>query len=239
MPEPIAPLPQNRRVSIGAVVLAAGLSQRMGGIDKPFALLRGRPLILHSLDVFQSCSHISQIVLVLAESSIDKAQKLVGEMVYSKSVSICPGGPRRQDSARNGLSALNECQWVVIHDGARPCIDLELLNGGICQAFEHGSAVAAVPVADTIKVADDQGYVVDTPPRRELWAVQTPQIFRFSELKRAYEQIDDDVTDDATLVERSGGKVKLYQGSPENIKVTTPHDLSIAEMILSKRDQAQ
>ena len=224
--------------SIGAMILAAGLSRRMGGIDKTFATLSGKPLILHSLEVFQACSFISRTVLVLAEANLDKGRGLIDERGYNKRVSICPGGPHRQDSARCGLVLLEDCEWVVVHDGARPCLDLDTVNRGICHALKYGNAVAAVPVVDTIKVADDEGYVVRTPPRQELWAAQTPQIFPLAQLKEAYQQGGEEATDDATLVERLGGRVKLYPGSCENIKVTTPHDLSIAKMILDKRRHA-
>ncbi|MEE9199005.1 MAG: 2-C-methyl-D-erythritol 4-phosphate cytidylyltransferase, partial [Dehalococcoidia bacterium] len=154
---------------------------------------------------------------------------------YPKKVSVCSGGRRRQDSARAGLSALGECGWVVVHDGARPCIEPDLLERGISHAMKHGNAVAALPVTDTIKSADAQGYVTCTLARRELWAVQTPQIFPFHQLKDAYDSNDQDATDDAALVERLGGSVKLYLGSYENIKVTTSLDLSLAEAILARR----
>ncbi|MFQ5874906.1 MAG: 2-C-methyl-D-erythritol 4-phosphate cytidylyltransferase, partial [Dehalococcoidia bacterium] len=162
--------------SIGAMILAAGLSRRMGGTDKTFALLSGKPLVLHSLEVFQACSFISRTVLVLAGPNLDKGRRLIDKRGYKERVSICLGGPHRQDSARCGLALLEGCEWVVVHDGARPCLDLDTLNRGISNALEHGNAVAAVPVVDTIKVADDEGHVVRTPPRQELWAAQTPQI---------------------------------------------------------------
>ena len=236
MQKPKASLPLDGSISIGVVILAAGLSQRMGGVDKNFALLRGKPLLFHSLEVFQACSSIQQIVVVLGKSNLDRGKTLLEAGGYPKNVSVCPGGPRRQDSARCGLAALRDCHWVVIHDAARPCLDLDLLKRGIAHALEHGNAVAAVPVTDTIKVVDAQGYVVHTPPRQELWAVQTPQIFPFDQLRKAYEDGQEEATDDATLVERLGGKVKLYPGSHDNIKVATIQDLTLAEMILARNN---
>ena len=225
------------RVSVGAIILAAGLSQRMSGVDKTYAPLLGKPLISHSLDTFLKSPCIQRIVLVLAEPNLDRGRSLIDEKGNSEKVSVCAGGARRQDSARCGLTALGECQWVVIHDGARPCIDPDLLERGISHALEHGNAVAAVPVTDTIKAADGEGSVIRTLSRRDLWAVQTPQIFPYSQLKEAYKHVEEEATDDAALVERLGGRVKLYLGSYENIKVTTPQDLSMAELILSRREK--
>lgn len=235
MREPQTSHLENSPPSIGAVILAAGQSQRMCGVDKTFAPLLGKPLILHTLEPFQSCATISRIVLVLSESNIEQARALIREETSAHNVFLCPGGLRRQDSARCGLAALGKCEWVVVHDGARPCLDQERLERGISHALKHGNAVAAVPVTDTIKAADSQGYVTHTLPRGDLWAVQTPQIFPFAQLREAYERGQGDVTDDAALIERLGNKVKLYPGSYDNIKVTTPQDLALAEMILAKR----
>ena len=221
--------------SVGAVILAAGASRRMGGLDKTFAPLAGKPLVQHSLDVFLACCAVDQIALVCSTSNLKRCKKLLEDGGYSRKVAICEGGLRRQDSVENGLAALKECQWVAVHDGARPCLQVETLEKGLRHAFEHGSAVAAVPVTDTIKVADGQGRVVTTPPRQDLWTVQTPQIFRYAELVDAYKRIEEDVTDDASLIERAGGTVSLYQGSYDNIKVTGPLDIDIAEMILRRR----
>ena len=221
--------------SVGAVILAAGASRRMGGLDKTFASLAGKPLIQHSLDIFMACSTIDQIVLVCSKSNLKRGKRLLECGGYSRKVAICEGGSRRQGSVENGLVALKECQWVAVHDGARPCLEPKALVEGLRHALEHGSAVAAVPVTDTIKVADGQGRVVSTPPRQDLWAVQTPQIFRYAELVDAYKRIDEDVTDDASVIERAGGTVSLYRSSYDNIKVTTPLDIDIAELILKDR----
>jgi 2-C-methyl-D-erythritol 4-phosphate cytidylyltransferase len=123
---------------------------------------------------------------------------------------------------------------VVIHDGARPLVTKELIEGGLKAAQETGAAVAAVPVTDTIKIADDDRIVHQTPPRQNLWAVQTPQVFRPDIIARAYEQANGEVTDDASLVEGLNYKVKLYMGSYDNIKITSPHDLALAEVLLKK-----
>ena len=237
MRETPSPGPSDQPVSVGAVILAAGQSLRMSGLDKTFAPLLGRPLILHTLEVFLTCPAIQQTVLVLADSNIEQGQALAQEGIIAGEVSLCLGGRTRQDSARCGLSALGQCEWVVVHDGARPCLDPALLEMAIAQAQEHGNAVAAMPVTDTIKVVDAQGFVSRTPPREELWAVQTPQVFPFSLLKEAYDLGGNEVTDDASLIERLGVKVKLIPGSYENIKVTSQHDLAVAEIILSRRQR--
>ena len=133
-----------------------------------------------------------------------------------------------------GLKQLNQCHWVVIHDGGRPLVTEDLIDRGLKAVRETGAAVAAVPVTDTIKVAGDDRIVRETPPRGNLWAVQTPQVFRFDIIAKAYQQVKAEVTDDATLVEGLGYKVKLYMGAYDNIKVTTPDDLVLAEVLWQK-----
>jgi 2-C-methyl-D-erythritol 4-phosphate cytidylyltransferase len=136
-----------------------------------------------------------------------------------------------------GLKGLVDCHWVVIHDGARPCLSVDLIERGLAEVAETGAAVAAVPVKDTIKIVGPTGVVQETPSRDKLWAAQTPQLFRFDIIDRAYRQAGDEVTDDAALVERLGYRVKVYMGSYRNIKVTTPEDLALAETLLRKRER--
>ncbi len=150
---------------------------------------------------------------------------------------VCLGGKRRQDSVAAGLRQTGDCDWVVIHDGARPLLTAGLINDGLKAAQETGAAIAAMPVKDTIKIADEDKSVRQTLSRESLWAIQTPQVFRREVILKAYQQTDDDVTDDAALVERAGGKVILYMGSYDNIKVTTPDDLTLAEVLIRKREQ--
>jgi len=216
---------------VGVVITAAGSSQRMGGVDKMSALLGGEPMLVRVIDVFQSCDLIDQIVVVVNKRSLKQWRPLVIERGWFKVVDIWPGGERRQDSVAAGLSRLEGCHWVVIHDGARPLVTEGLIRRGLSEAEETGAAVAAVPVTDTIKVAGDDRIVRSTPLRDNLWAVQTPQVFRFDIITKAYRRVKAEVTDDASLVERSGYKVKLYMGSYDNIKVTTPSDLAVAEVL--------
>jgi 2-C-methyl-D-erythritol 4-phosphate cytidylyltransferase len=218
----------------GAVIVGAGSSQRLGA-DKVFLPLAGKPLLAWSVDVCQNCELLSQIVIVLNESNLDSGRNLVAERGWSKVVGVCLGGERRQDSVSQGLKELKRCDWVVIHDGARPFLTLDLIRDGLEAARGTGAATAAVPVKDTIKLGDDNEMVRETLHRQRLWAVQTPQVFRFDIITRAHGQVTDEVTDDATLAERLGYEVKLYMGSYQNMKITTPEDLALAEIVVKDR----
>lgn len=209
----------------------------MGGVDKIFASLLGKPLLAHSVDVFQQCPAIDEVVIVLSQDKLEAGQRLVREYNWSKVIEVCPGGVRRQDSVREGLKRLSGCQWVVIHDGARPCLGVDLIERGLELARESGAAIAAIPVKDTIKVVSPDAFVEETPLRHSLWTVQTPQVFRFDIIDEAHRKAQGEVTDDATLVEQLGYRVKVYPGSDTNIKVTTPEDLALAEAILKSREQ--
>lgn len=222
---------KDKQQKVGAVIVAAGSSERMGGVDKVLAPLGGKPILARVIDTFQGCNLIDQIVVVLSRQNVERCQQLVIEQGWLKVTDVCVGGRRRQDSVVAGLSHLSNCQWVVIHDGARPLITADLIERGLEAAAETGAAIAAVPVTDTIKLAGDDRLVKETPLRHNLWAVQTPQVFRFDIITRAYQQVRGDVTDDASLVEQMGGVVKLYTGSYDNIKVTTPDNLLLAEVL--------
>ena len=227
-----------REGKVGAIVVAAGGSKRMGGIDKIFAPLGGKPLLAHCIDVFEKCPSIDQLVIVVSENKLEEGRRLVREHNWCKVTDVCPGGARRQDSVSEGLKRLPECQWVVIHDGARPCLSVDLIEKGLEEAQDSGAAIAAIPIKDTIKVVSD-AFVVETPLRHSLWAIPTPQVFRFDIIDEAYRKAQDEATDDATLVEQLGYRVKVYPGSDSNIKVTTPEDLSLAETILKSGSGAR
>jgi 2-C-methyl-D-erythritol 4-phosphate cytidylyltransferase len=201
----------------------------MGGLDKVFAPLGGKLVLAHVLNAFETCNSVAQIVVVVSKENLERCRKLIAEEGLSKSIEVCAGGRRRQDSVAAGLSQLKNCQWVVIHDGARPLVTRDLIERGLKAAQETGAAVAAIPVTDTIKVAGGDRIVHQTPPRQNLWAVQTPQVFRYNLISEAYHKAEGEVTDDASLVEQLGHKVKLYMGAYDNIKITTPDDLLIAE----------
>jgi len=220
---------------VGAIIVAAGESRRMGGVDKVMALLGGKAILAWVIDAFQRCSSIDHIIVVVNEQNLEPCRQLVAGQGWSKVSDVCLGGRRRQDSVAAGLGRLGQCDWMVIHDGARPLITVDLIERGLEAAGETGAAVAAVPVTDTIKVVGDDRLVQETLPRHSLWAVQTPQVFRFDIITEAYRQAEAEVTDDASLVEMLGYKVKLYLGTYDNIKVTTPDDLALAEWLLYHR----
>jgi 2-C-methyl-D-erythritol 4-phosphate cytidylyltransferase len=215
---------------LGVVIVAAGASQRMAGINKIFAPLRGKPLLAWSVDTCQGYSLVQQIVLVLNDKDLARGQKLKEERDWSK-VTLCPGGARRQDSVREGLKQMRDCDWVMIHDGARPFLTLDLIEDGLKIVEEIGAAVAAVPVKDTIKLAADGELIGETLRRDRLWAAQTPQIFSLDMITKAYEKLATELTDDAAAVERLGHKVQLYMGDYKNVKVTTAEDLALARII--------
>jgi len=222
---------------VGAIIVAAGKSERMGGVEKIFAIIDGKPLLAHSVEVFQRCPSIDEIVIVLSQSKLNAGLSLVKEYHWSKVSTVCPGGARRQDSVSEGLRRLDKVDWVLIHDGARPCVTQDIIERGLGEARESGAAIPAMPVADTIKIVSSNYYVKDTPPRDKLWAVQTPQVFRFDIIAEAHRKAKGNVTDDAAMVESLGHKVKVFKGSYTNIKVTTPEDLIIAEAIIKSRKQ--
>ena len=217
---------------IGAVIVAAGRSSRMGGVDKTFAPLLGAPLIAHTVEAFEAHPGISDIVLVLADESVQRGRELAATRGWKKVGTVCPGGDRRQDSVYNGLQALASCDLVMVHDGARPCVDQATLDRGIQAAAEHGAAIAGVPVKDTIKRVSSSLVIEETPARAALWQAQTPQVFRYDLLLEAHRLCQADVTDDAAMVESLGHPVRMFEGAYENLKVTTAGDLVVAEAFL-------
>ena len=211
--------------------MAAGQSSRMRGVDKPFATIAGRPLLVHCLETFDRSPLVDSISVATSVSRIEAVQDMVREYGFSKVLSVVEGGARRQDSVLNAVRGLGDVDTVLIHDGARPFVDQPTIERAAAAASEWGAAIAAVPVKDTIKVVDSGLSVVDTPSRDRLWAAQTPQAFRLDILLRAHAEVSHDVTDDAAMVEAIGHPVKLFMGSYLNLKVTTPEDLLFAEAI--------
>ena len=217
----------------GAVIVAAGSASRMGGIDKVMAPLGGEPMIARTVRAFQECDAVSEIVIVTREDLILPITELTNGCEKVKAV--VAGGKSRQESVGKGLSALSkDVKLAAIHDGARPLITWQLIDWVIRAANTYGAAAPAIPVKDTIKTVEG-GLVVNTPDRSKLNAVQTPQVFDIDMLKGALLKAYKDgaeVTDDCSAVERLGMKVKIVEGDEKNLKVTTPMDLKIAEMLL-------
>ncbi len=224
-----------------AVVLAAGKGSRMNSDKlKQYMELNGYPLLYYSLLAFEK-SRVDEIVLVTGEGEEGYCRaKIIEKYQFHKVKKIVPGGGERYLSVYQGLLAVNDTDIVLIHDGARPFLDQKIIERTICAAEQFGSGVAAMPVKDTIKIADEDQFVLQTPDRSRLWMMQTPQTFSYSKIRAAYEKIvakGQSVTDDAMAMELAfGEKVKLVEGSYRNIKVTTQEDWAIAEVFCQRRN---
>ena len=225
---------------VSAVVTAGGASSRMGGICKQLMLLGGVPVLARTLLALQKTAAVEEIVVVAPEEELSRFRSLCAEYGLSKVSAVVPGGATRQQSAAAGLARVSSrADYVAVHDGARPLIRPERIEEIIRAAEKTGAAAAAVPVKDTIKEADGERRVLSTPDRRFLWSVQTPQVFSCVLYRRAMEQAireGRDYTDDCQLLERTGVPVQLVPGDYDNIKITTPEDLHIAEEWLSRRE---
>ncbi len=219
----------------GAVIVAAGSASRMGGIDKVMAPLDGEPMIKRTVGQFQACEAVSEIVVVTREDLIIPITNLCKS--YDKVTAVIVGGSSRQESVYRGVNTLSDkVKLAAIHDGARPLITWQVIDCAIRAGNTYHAAAPAVPVKDTIKTVRG-GVVIDTPDRSSLQAVQTPQVFDIDLIRGALKQAiqeDAPITDDCSAVERLGMSVKIVEGDERNIKVTTPMDLKIAEMLLEE-----
>jgi 2-C-methyl-D-erythritol 4-phosphate cytidylyltransferase len=223
-----------------AIILAGGAGKRMGAsTNKQFLLLDNKPIIVHTLQTFDECRSIDNIYLVVNQKDLPVIQEEILESYrFNKLTKIVIGGRLRQDSVRNGLEAIEgPCDIVVIHDGARPFVPPAFIEKGIYLMEMFDAIIPALPVKDTIKVISKEGFVVKTLERDSLWHVQTPQTFKYELIAKAYKEgMAKKVFgyDDATFIEMMGKKVKVIEGSPYNIKITTPEDLTIAKGMLSE-----
>ena len=227
-------------MSTSAVIVCAGNSTRMGGINKILLPLGNRLVIGVTMQAFQACESISEIIIVARDSDIPEIIKEAENAGITKLKECTTGGNTRQESVINGIKKISkDSQLVAVHDGARPLIKPEHIEKAIKDAKVFGGATLGVPVKDTIKVVDD-GIITDTPPRKSLYITQTPQIFKrnlyFEGIDFALEH-GLDFTDDCQLVEAIGGKVYMTTGDYTNIKITTPEDIRIAETLLKMRDE--
>lgn len=223
-----------------AIVLAAGRGSRMNsGIQKQFMELGGYPLIYYALQVFEHSS-VDEVILVTGKNETDWCRReIVDKYGFCKVRSVVPGGSERYLSVYEGLRAAEEPDIVLIHDGARPFVTDEIINRTIRSALESGSGIAAVPAKDTVRIADETGTAVLTPPRDRVWMMQTPQAFRYPLIYRAYQELVSrniqNVTDDAMVLETVLNQgVKIVEGSYSNIKVTTPEDMETARAFLKR-----
>ena len=231
---------------IGVVIVAAGTSSRMGGLDKQFAALAGRPVLAHTVAAFEAAPEVDAIAIVVNPATAADVAALGRAEGWRKVVATPPGGARRQDSCAHGLAALVAAgegaalDLVLVHDGARPLVSPALIARGIAAARAHGAAIPGLPVRDTVKVVDPDGRITETLDRSRLWLVQTPQVFRYPILAAAYAAAtarDLNVTDDAALLEALGQPVYVFEGEARNLKITTPDDLVLAAAWLGASDE--
>lgn len=229
---------KRKKTKCAAVIVAAGTSNRMQGTDKILYLLGGEPLICHTIRAFERLALIDQIVIVTREDLIAEIMTLCERYSFKKVAAIVPGGASRTESVMKGLDHVPTANFVAVHDGARPFVTDEIIKNTVEKAFEVYAAAPAVPVKDTIKIAYG-GVVTHTPDRATLFAVQTPQVFDYDLLRGALSKALNEktpVTDDCSAVEAVGMSVCLTAGSDENIKITTPTDLILAEAIFKRRN---
>lgn len=228
-------------MKVVAIIPSAGKGERMGQ-KKEFLLLGGKPILAHTLKPLEDHPQISETILVVDEKSIEKCKReIVEKYGFKKVKEVIVGGEERQDSVYNGLKRVaKDCDIVLIHDGARPFLTEDLITKSIKGAEKHKASVVAVPCIDTIKFAHkEKDMAIETLDREYLWMAQTPQTFRYEIILKAYQKAEEETfrgTDDASLVERMNQPVKIVRGSYDNIKITTPEDLILAEAILKKRN---
>lgn len=228
----------------GAIVVGAGGGRRMGGVEKAFLPVAGRPLIAYSVDVLQALAEVHEICLVVSGKSVERARRLAADLGWSKVSAVVAGGAERQDSVRAGIDALRACEWVLVHDAARPLVTPDLVRRGLDAAQRCGAAVAATPVRDTLKRASapaELPEVLENVDRTGVWAAQTPQVFRTRVLRDAFEALGaaaGALTDDGAVVQAAGQRVFLFEGDSANLKLTVPGDVPIVEALLRARGAA-
>ena len=227
-----------RSFKITAIVPSAGKGIRFNSEKrKPLVDLNGRPLLLHALRTLQSSPLINDIVLVVGKDLIKDAERLIKSNKVAKVRHIVEGGRTRSESVRKGLQYVDrDASLVLIHDGVRPFVSKEMLEKTVAAAKRFGASIAAVPVKATIKVSRSGSFVKYTPDRKNLWEIQTPQVFKRDLIENAYKRIkpNSSFTDDAVLIENAGKKVKIVRGDYRNIKITTLEDIKVAKALLKK-----
>jgi 2-C-methyl-D-erythritol 4-phosphate cytidylyltransferase len=218
-----------------AIIVAGGSSQRMG-FDKLLASIDGRPVIAHSIAAFEHCNSVADIILVARAEHLSEYEKISESYGFQKISAVIPGGLRRQDSVRQGLDQLEqETDFVAVHDAARPLVRADLIERLFQLAREHAGAASAAPIVDTLKRVDKEHRVIGSVDRKDLFAVQTPQIFQRALLEKAYQAVFEaglEVTDEISAVEHIGGKVILLPNELPNFKITYPADLQLAEFLI-------
>jgi 2-C-methyl-D-erythritol 4-phosphate cytidylyltransferase len=222
----------------GAVIVGAGSGVRFGSTDKVFALLAGKPLLQYALEWCSSEPDIAMTVVVLGEHTIEQGRRLI-DALELESVKVCPGGDTRTASVQAGTASLDpDVTLVAVHDAARPLTDRALVRRVMAAALEHGAAIPALPVGDTIHVSEDGTVIESTPDRSRLWSAQTPQVARRDWLEDAFARHPQVATDEAGLLCAAGFPVAIVDGDPANLKITWPRDLVIAEALLASRRES-
>lgn len=222
-----------------AIILAAGNGSRMGHhINKQYLKINKHPILYYTLKAFTQCNCIDEIIVVVAEDEMNYCkEQIINKYEFLKVKQVVVGGSERQHSVLNGLNAISDCEIVLIHDGARPFITESIITSAVLYAKLYGATACGVKPKDTIKIVDSSGFSIRTPNREMLFCVQTPQAFKFDLILECHKKISEEgisVTDDTMVVERYGNKVYLYEGSYNNIKITTPEDLETGRQILGK-----
>jgi 2-C-methyl-D-erythritol 4-phosphate cytidylyltransferase/2-C-methyl-D-erythritol 2,4-cyclodiphosphate synthase len=228
-----------------AIIPAGGSGKRMRGrLSKQYLSVDGKPILAHTLNVFQLSPDIDEIVLVTPDADVQMVRQMIVEPYrISKVHHVLAGGEQRQDSVRNGLAVIGtDVEIVLIHDAVRPFVSTDLIHLAVREARKHGAVTVGTPVKDTVKRVDQNGWVLETLDRQDLWLTQTPQAFKRSVIQEAYRIADEDRfygTDDASLVERMGFRLKMIAASDENIKITTPEDLLMVEFLIKRQKKGE
>ena len=221
-------------MKVSCIVASAGSGKRLGkGIDKPFVKIKKKPILSHTLKALTNLRIFNEIIVVVAPGKVAKCNALIKQYKFSKVASVVKGGKRRFDSVRNGLKHIKDADFVFIHDGARPFIEKSLIEKVFKAAKKYGAALPAMPIKQTAKLITKNFFIKSTPDRKFLYEAQTPQAFKRNLILKAYEVGKKHlVTDDSSLVEILGHKVKIVKGSHKNIKITTKEDLILAEGLI-------
>jgi len=230
-------------MKVVALIPAAGAGKRMGtSVNKPFLHIGNKPILAQTLVRFENSTKVNEVYVIVSKNEEKRCREdIVRQYNLKKVVKIVVGGTERQDSVKNGLDAIeSKCDIVMIHDGIRPFITSRLIDESILQTHKYGATVAAIPSKDTVKTVSFDGEVIKTLDRNKLWLAQTPQTFKYGIIRKAYENAYENGiygTDDSSLVELLGIGVRIISGLYENIKITTPEDLIIAEALLRNREK--
>lgn len=228
---------------VSAIIPAAGSASRMQGIDKLFEEILDIPVIIYTLSAFQQSDWIDEIVLVVRQGDIADMMALIKEFELTKVKSVLCGGSSRQQSVLAGLEAVSaQAEYIAVHDGDRPLVTQQIIADCVIDAVRYQACAAAVPVINTIKIADEDGLVECTPDRSKLYMVQTPQVFQaqlYRDAAAAAKDAGEDYTDDCQMIEKLGGRIHLSKGDYENIKLTTPVDILTVQAIFLMREEEQ